>query len=147
MSLGVSNASFVAQTIDWNPVHLLATIKAAYRHRGCSFIRVVQRCPHYPNDFVDACQDDPSRTLLLTHENGIEADDAVKRMFKNQQQHDPADIAAARALAERGDVLPIGLFYRNQNADRYDLISLEGLATSRKDKIAAIHQELHQYQV
>ena len=58
-----------------------------------------------------------------------------------------ADVEESRALADRQDVLPIGLFYLNENADRYDLISVEGLATSRKDKIAAIHGELRQYQV
>jgi 2-oxoglutarate ferredoxin oxidoreductase subunit beta len=146
-TLGVANASFVAQTVDWNPAHLLATIKAAHRHQGFSFVRIVQRCPHYPTAFVDACQNDPSRVLLLTHPNGIEPDDAVKRMFKNQEEHDPADIAGARAFADREDLLPIGLFYQNASADRYDLFSVEGLATSRKHKIAAIHGELRQYQV
>jgi 2-oxoglutarate ferredoxin oxidoreductase subunit beta len=146
-TLGVANASFVAQTVDWNPAHLLATIKAAHRHQGFSFVRIVQRCPHYPTAFVDACQNDPSRVLLLTHPNGIEPDDAVKRMFKNQEEHDPADIGGARAYADREDLLPIGLLYQNASADRYDLFSVEGLATSRKDKIAAIHGELRQYQV
>jgi 2-oxoglutarate ferredoxin oxidoreductase subunit beta len=146
-TLGIQNASFVAQTVDWNPAHLLATLKAAHQHPGFAFVRILQRCPHYPTEFVDACQNDPSKVLLMTHPNGIELDDAVKRIFKNQQEHDPADLAGARGFADREDVLPIGLFYRNESADRYDLFSVEGLATSRKDKIAAIHGELRQYQV
>jgi hypothetical protein len=44
-------------------------------------------------------------------------------------------------------VLPIGLFYRDEEAVRYDLFSTEGLATSRKDKLAAIHEELGRYRI
>ena len=32
-TLGFENASFVAQTVDWNPAHLLATLELAYEHR------------------------------------------------------------------------------------------------------------------
>ena len=95
ITLGIQNASFVAQTIDWHPVHLLATLKAAPKHPGLSFVRIVQRCPHYPSDFVEELQNEPSLVLLLTHPEGIEVDDAVKRMFKSQQEHDAADLAGA----------------------------------------------------
>jgi 2-oxoglutarate ferredoxin oxidoreductase subunit beta len=146
-TLSIPNASFVAQTIDWNPVHLLATLKAAHEHPGLSFVRIVQRCPHYPSDFVEELQSDPSLVLLLTHPEGIEVDDAVKRLFESRQEHDVADLAAARDLADRRDVLPIGLFYRRESADRYDMISAEGLATSRSEKLAAIHAELGRYEI
>jgi 2-oxoglutarate ferredoxin oxidoreductase subunit beta len=146
-TLSIPNASFVAQTIDWNPVHLLATLKAAHRHPGLSFVRIVQRCPHYPSDFVEALQKDPSLVLLLTHPEGVEVNGPAKRMFENQQEHDPADLTAARDLADRRDALPIGLFYRRESADRYDMISVEGLATARSDKLAAIHAELSRYEI
>jgi len=67
--------------------------------------------------------------------------------FKSQQEHDVADLAGARDLADRRDVLPIGLFYRRESADRYDMISVEGLATSRNEKLAAIHAELGRYEI
>jgi hypothetical protein len=41
----------------------------------------------------------------------------------------------------------VGLFYRNEAAYRYDLLSIEGLATSRKDKLDAIHGELRSYAI
>ena len=43
VTLGVTNASFVAQTADWVPAHLYQTIRAAYKHKGFSFVRVLQR--------------------------------------------------------------------------------------------------------
>ena len=146
-TLSITNASFVAQTVDWNPPHLLATLKAAHHHPGLAFVRIVQRCPHYPTEYLEAVQSDPSLALLLNHADGIEVDDAVKRGFETQQEHDPADLEAARALADRDDVLPIGLFYRNESADRYDAASVEGLATSRKDKLAAMRAELARYRI
>lgn len=146
-TLGITNASFVAQTVDWNPVHLLATLKAAHRHPGLAFVRILQRCPHFKTQVFEAVQKDPSRLLLLTHENGIEAGDAVQRVFKNRQEHDPADIDAARALASRSDAIPIGLFYRNEGADRYDRYAAAGLATSRSEKLAAVRTEFDRYQI
>ena len=146
-TLGIQNASFVAQTVDWNPPHVLATLKAAHAHEGMSFVRILQRCPHYPNEEFVELQNNPAKILLLTHPDGIEVDDAVKRMFKSQQEHDPGDLNAARQLADRKDSVPIGLFYRNESADRYDRHTAEGLATSRRDKIAALEAELSRYQI
>jgi 2-oxoglutarate ferredoxin oxidoreductase subunit beta len=146
-TLGVTNASFVAQTLDWSPPHLLATLQAAHRHPGLAFVRILQRCPHYPTPGFESLQSDPSKILLLTHPDGIEVDDSVKRVFKNQMEHDPAAIDEARELADRTDAVPIGLFYRNESADRYDLHSTEGLATSRRDKIAALEAELSRYEI
>ncbi|MBK6487772.1 MAG: hypothetical protein IPF98_13045 [Gemmatimonadetes bacterium] len=45
LALGVSNASFVAQTAEFVPAHLYATLRAAFHHRGLSFVRILQRCP------------------------------------------------------------------------------------------------------
>jgi 2-oxoglutarate ferredoxin oxidoreductase subunit beta len=146
-TLGIANASFVAQTIDWNPPHVLATLKAAHHHPGLAFVRILQRCPHYPTPAFELLQKDPTALLLLTHPDGIELDDAVKRAFKNQQEHDPADLDEARELADRTDAIPIGLFYRSETVSRYDLYSTEGLATSRRDKIAALQAELSRYEV
>ena len=36
-TLGVTNASFVAQTAEWVPAHLFATLEAAFEHPGFSF--------------------------------------------------------------------------------------------------------------
>ena len=66
-TLGFSNVSFVAQTVDWNPVHLHATLAAAYRHPGTSFVRILQRCPTYSDDMFAEVQKDSNRLLLLEH--------------------------------------------------------------------------------
>ena len=146
-TLGITNASFVAQTVDWNPPHLLATLTAAHHHPGLAFVRIVQRCPHFPAESVELLRTDPSQLLLLEHPDGIPADDAVKAAFKNRREHDPSDIDAARVLAGREGGVPIGLLYRNEAADRYDLSSVEGLATPRKEKIEALREELNRYRV
>jgi 2-oxoglutarate ferredoxin oxidoreductase subunit beta len=147
VTLGITNASFVAQTVDWNPPHLLATLIAAHRHPGLSFVRIIQRCPHFKEGLFEEFQNDPSKLLLLSHPDGIEVDDSIKRVLKNQAEHDPADLDAARTLAGRSDVTPIGLFYRNESADRYDQFTSEGLATSRSDKLAALEAELGRYRI
>jgi len=47
VTLGVTNASFVAQAVDWIPELLYDIIRAAYLHRGFSFVRIIQRCPEW----------------------------------------------------------------------------------------------------
>ena len=146
-TLGISNVSFVAQTVDWNPAHLSATLKAAHRHQGFSFVRIVQRCPHYKLGLYDSVQSDPSGLLLLTHPDGIDVDEAIKKILKNQREHDPSDLNAARELAGSRDAIPIGLLYRNPNADHYEDYTTAGLATSRSEKLAALNAQLDRYQV
>jgi 2-oxoglutarate ferredoxin oxidoreductase subunit beta len=146
-SLGIANASFIAQTVDWNPAHLFATLAAAHRHPGFAFVRILQRCPHFKSGLFESLMNDPSQVLLMTHPDGIEVDAAVKKQFENQREHDPSDLAEARALADSQDGTPIGLFYRNDSADRYDAFTVEGIATSRDTKLRALETQLDRYQI
>ncbi|HXV76606.1 MAG TPA: thiamine pyrophosphate-dependent enzyme [Candidatus Polarisedimenticolaceae bacterium] len=145
VTLGITNASFVAQTLDWNPPHLYATLAEAHRHRGLSFVRVLQRCPHYLEGAWDGVQRDPTRVLLLTHANGIPLDESLARPFTNRVEHDPSDLARGRELAAREDVVPIGLFFRDEDAERYDELSAAGLGMSTAEKLGRIEAELERF--
>jgi 2-oxoglutarate ferredoxin oxidoreductase subunit beta len=142
VTLGITNVSFVAQTVDWNPPHLYATLRAAHRHDGLSFVRVVQRCPHYMPHIWESVQQDPNSILLLAHENGIRLDDAVSRVFKNRLEHDPHDLNEARAVAVRQDVLPIGLLYHNPSSERYDRATVAGLEMSAEERLQGVQQAM-----
>jgi 2-oxoglutarate ferredoxin oxidoreductase subunit beta len=146
-TLGIANVSFVARTVDWNPPHLFATLQAAHRHQGLSFVQIVQRCPHYKAGVHDPLQSDPSQLLLMTHPDGIQLEDSIQKIFKNQQEHDPSDMDTARELAGGDGAIAIGLFYRNQSLDRYDEYTATGIATPRDEKIAALNAELSRYQI
>ncbi len=144
-TLGVTNASFVAQTAEWVPQHLFATIQAAYRHQGFSFVRILQRCPHYTEDLFLPFVQDPTRVELLEHEDGIVVPDLHSR-FENQRRHDPADIDGARRLAEAGDHIRLGLFYRDETHPRYDETrSLP--AHTAEEKLVLLNEELDRYAV
>ncbi len=146
-TLGVTNCSFVAQTIDWNPAHLMATLQAAHRHKGMSFVRILQRCPHYTDGIFDFARNDPSNLLFMAHADGIDLEGPAGKLFTNRVEHDPADIHKAREYASGEHGLPIGLFYRNPNAQRYDEFCTEGLATPRADKVAALRSVLDSYRI
>jgi 2-oxoglutarate ferredoxin oxidoreductase subunit beta len=146
-TLGIANVSFVAQTVDWNPAHLLATLKAAHEHPGLAFVRILQRCPHFKEGLFDCLQSDPAGLCLLKHPDGIAVDPAIERILTNQREHDPTDLDAARVVAGRDDAIPVGLLYRNVDADRYDEFTVRGLATARDAKIQALEAELDRYQI
>ena len=146
-TLSITNSSFVAQTVDWNPAHLFATLLAAQRHEGLAFVRILQRCPHYTHHVFVKAQEDPSQVLLMTHEDGIQLPEGVARMFPNQISHDPANISEGRDIAADRAAFPIGLFYRNPDAQRYDDFSAEGIGTRRSQKIDALRAELDLYKI
>ncbi len=147
LALGVSNVSFVAQTVDWNPPHVAATIKAAHTHRGTSFVRIFQRCPHFTPQVFAEPQRDPSQILLMDHPDGITMDDKMKRIFVNRVEHDPADLNEAREIAEQQEFFPIGLFYRNQSAPVYGDDTVIGLGISPTEKLKAIEAALDRFSV
>ena len=135
VTLGITNASFVAQTVDWNAAHLHATIEAAHHHQGLSFVRILQRCPHFmPNEFT-SLQDDPSKIVFLKHPDGINVDPVVEKIFKTQQEHDPSDLKGARDHVANDQLVPIGLLYKNAENPCYDQLSKKGLSLSHSDKL------------
>jgi 2-oxoglutarate ferredoxin oxidoreductase subunit beta len=147
VTLGINNASFVAQTVDWNPPHLYNTIKAAYEHQGLSFVRVLQRCPHFTSHVFAGVQQDLSQVLLMMHEEGIPLDANIARLFPNRAAHNPRDLREAREIAERNDVYPIGLLYRNEHAARYDLATSQGIGKTQQEKLAAVEKALERFAV
>jgi 2-oxoglutarate ferredoxin oxidoreductase subunit beta len=119
-TLGVTNASFVAQVVEWIPELLYDVIRQAFHHKGFAFVRILQRCPHFMPHIWDSLLSDPSNLLMLTHENGMQMSDALSKLYKTQDTHDPSDIHRAREHAERDDVVPVGILYRNEDIITYD---------------------------
>ncbi len=147
VALSVTNVSFVAQTVDWKLPHLHSTIRAAYEHAGTSFVRVLQRCPHFTSHVFDEAVHDVSHVLLMQHERGIALEPEVAKKFPNQVAHDPSNLDEARSIAGREDVYPIGLFYRNQDAVRYDDITSRGLAKTQSEKLAAVEAAVARFAI
>jgi 2-oxoglutarate ferredoxin oxidoreductase subunit beta len=142
VTLGITNASFVAQTVDWNVAHVYATIAAAHRHQGLSFVRILQRCSHFMPDDFKCFRDDPSLLMLLKHPQGISIDPKFEAAFKTQQEHDPADLEAARAFVVREDKTPIGLLYRSPDNPRYDHESATGIGMGVPPKLERVQAEI-----
>jgi len=144
-TLGISNASFVAQTADWVPAHLYATLQVAYEHRGFSFIRILQRCPKFtPDVFTDQVKN-PDTTELLVHEDGVEVP-ALDKLFKARRVHDPRNLDEARALAHRRDKLRLGVFFRDDTLPVYDDIRAVP-PVSAEEKITRLNKEFERYAV
>jgi 2-oxoglutarate ferredoxin oxidoreductase subunit beta len=142
-TLGVTNASFVAQTCDWVPGHLYETVLAAQRHKGFAFVRVLQRCPVFTPGIFDAAARKPEQTVLLTHEDGIHDPD-LEAIYKTHIRHDPADLDEARELSEDMSAVRIGIFYRNESLARYD-DTRHVPHHSAAEKLALLESEFDRY--
>jgi 2-oxoglutarate ferredoxin oxidoreductase subunit beta len=144
-TLGITNASFVAQTAEWIPPHLYATLRAAYSHDGFAFVRILQRCPKFTGDLFQQYMQSPDMVELMEHERGIETPE-MHAIYTNRRQHDPGDLHAARRLAETDDVVRLGIFYRDESRPRYE--ETRALpAFSAAEKIAILNEELDRYAV
>ena len=144
-TLGTTNASFVAQTAEWIPAHLYATLRAAYHHPGFAFVRILQRCPMYTQGMYEEAVKNPSVVELLVHDDGINAPE-LDKVYKSRAAHDPSDIDAARKLAGDETRIRLGLFYRNEQKARYDLIRKPPVIT-RSERIELLNAELDHYAV
>jgi len=146
-TLGFTNVSFMAQTVDWLPGHLHATLQAAYRHKGFSFVRIMQRCPQYTAKLFEPFQNDPSRVLILQHEKGIELDEDLRKYYKNTQAHDPSDLVEAHDIALREDVIPVGLLFWDPSRPNYEDFTTQGLDMAPEDKLIGLNRALDRFAI
>jgi 2-oxoglutarate ferredoxin oxidoreductase subunit beta len=126
VTLGVQNVSFVAQAVDWIPESLYDIVKAAYHHKGFSFVRIVQRCPEWLPKLWDPWLHDPQRILMLHHEQGMQLSAGLAKVYKNQAQHDPSNLDRAREVASNTDLIPVGILYRNPSVPCYEELRASG---------------------
>jgi 2-oxoglutarate ferredoxin oxidoreductase subunit beta len=147
VTLGVARVSFVAQAVDWIPQVLYDVIAAAHRHRGFSFVRVIQRCPEFMPGILDPWLQDPTKTQLLTHEDGLHLAPELARIYTNHREHDPLDIDAARRLASADDTMPVGILYRNPEVACYEDMRHAGQARPGDRIRASLEAELDKFTV
>jgi 2-oxoglutarate ferredoxin oxidoreductase subunit beta len=147
VTLGVQNVSFVAQAVDWIPELLYDIIAAAYRHKGFSFVRIIQRCPEFLPKMFDPWLHDPNRTLLLTHERGLKIGAGTSKLYKNQRQHDPSNIHAAREIASLEDPIPVGILYWNPAVPCYEDVRHAGELHTPGQVRKGLEAELDKYTV
>ena len=145
VALGVTNTSFVAQTAEWAPAHLYATLRAAYHHRGMSFVRILQRCPVYSSAVYQAAVQAPARIALLVHDDGVVVPD-LEKIYKAQVAHDPRDLDAARRIADDPEHIHLGVLYRNPSLLRYEEIRRVPPRTA-EERLTLINAELDRYAI
>jgi len=144
-ALGITNASFVAQTGDWLPAHLFATLRAALAHHGFAFVRILQRCPQYTDDLFKEAMRHPDTIELLEHPDGVTVPE-LESLYRNRRIHDPADLDQARRLAEPDGKIRLGVFYRNEHLPVYEELRRVAAPTTA-ERLALLEAELDRYAV
>jgi 2-oxoglutarate/2-oxoacid ferredoxin oxidoreductase subunit beta len=145
VALGVTNASFVAQTAEFVPAHLYATLRAAYHHHGLAFVRILQRCPIYTPGIYGEAVRKPALVELLVHDDGVSVP-GLEGVYRQHRQHDPSDLAAARELAQSHEPLRLGVFYRDPSRICYEVLRAVPGRTAR-ERLTLLDKELDRYAV
>jgi 2-oxoglutarate ferredoxin oxidoreductase subunit beta len=147
VTLGVQNVSFVAQAVDWIPEMLFDVVKAAYHHKGLSFVRIVQRCPEWLPNSLNPWMQDPGRVQLLRHPDGLQYSAGLSRIYTNQLDHDPGNLHRAREIASNQEAIPVGVLYRNPEVPCYeDLRRSDKLRTPELTRVG-LNAEFDKYTV
>ena len=149
--LGISNASFLAQTASWVPGHMADTLNKAWDHNGLAFVRILQKCPIFsPHAFTsDGTQSMPM--VFLENGAGIPVDDSYLR-FGQKVQHDQHDLNAAQHIAHRGNhpegTELAGLIYYNDQIPVYNEIRDSAVDHLNPDeKVARFNSVLDRFTV
>jgi 2-oxoglutarate ferredoxin oxidoreductase subunit beta len=99
---------FVARGFSGEPDHLASLIVQGVEHRGFSLIDVLQPCVSFNR----------KNTFAWYKE----------RIYKIDQEHDPADIDAAfKKAREWGEKIPLGIMYRAEKPSYEDMSGIAGL--------------------
>ncbi|MGC8568897.1 MAG: 2-oxoacid:ferredoxin oxidoreductase subunit beta [Nitrososphaeria archaeon] len=104
-----SGYTFVARAYSGKVKHLKEIIKAAINHRGAAFVDILQPCVTYDNIHT---YDYYNERVYDLQEQGYDPD-----------VRDEPERKIAEAIAksyERGNRIPIGIFYRNPNVPTFD---------------------------
>lgn len=147
VTLGVQNVSFVAQAVDWIPEVLYDIMSAAYRHRGLSFVRILQRCTEFLPKMFDPWIQDPQKTLMLTHDKGVRLSAGLAKVYRNQREHDPSNIDRAREIASSEDPIPVGILYRNEDVPCYEELRHAGQLRTTEYIRAGLEAEFDKFTV
>lgn len=128
-----AGASFVARSVDKDPNHLMATLKQAYEHPGCSFVEIYQDCNIFNNGAFDAFALKTNRaehTLLLQDKEPLtygaqnqwalnQQDDSLHIVANSENnkpaKHDQHNFLAAMRLARLHHPefpVPLGVYYQ-----------------------------------
>jgi 2-oxoglutarate ferredoxin oxidoreductase subunit beta len=147
VTLGVQNVSFVAQAVDWIPEVLYDILSAAFHHKGFAFVRILQRCPEWLPKMWEPWLQDPQRVLLLNHERGLKIGASTAKIYRNQLQHDPANLDRAREIASSFDPIPVGILYRNPDVPCYEELRNAGQLRPPQFIKAGLEAELDKFTV
>ena len=145
VALGVTNASFVAQTAEFVPAHLYATLRAAFHHKGLSFVRILQRCPIYtPGIYLEAVRK-PALVEMLVHDDGVLVPE-LEAIYPHRVAHDPRDLDAARRLADASGPIRLGVFFKDPTRPRYEDVRRVAPRTAR-ERLDILNRELDAYAI
>jgi len=122
-------------------------IAAAFRHKGFSFVRILQRCPEWLPNLYEPWMKDPQKMRILTHERGVRISASLAKVYKNQEAHEPSDLNRARQIASLTDEVPVGILYHNPDVPCYEDLRGAGQLRSSRFIKRGLEAELDKFTV
>lgn len=170
LALG-AQGTFVARTIDRDPLHLRQTLREAVKHRGTSFVEIYQNCNVFNDGAFNAFSDKQEKsenTIYLVRgeplifganrDKGIRLDGCRPEIVRLDEGyspddlwiHDPSDLNKAWILAnffempgsEQFFPRPFGIFFQSTRPTYEDLVSQQLNLAKTNENITSIDKLL-----
>ena len=93
----------------------------------------------------DPLMSTPENLMLLTHKDGMQISDPLKKVYKNIITHDPSEKLQANYYAEMTDKMPVGILYKNENVPTYDELKAPDRTVTRQVKQDALEHEFDKF--
>ncbi|MFM8658634.1 MAG: thiamine pyrophosphate-dependent enzyme, partial [Candidatus Nitrosotenuis sp.] len=118
-----SGFTFVARSYAYDVRHLKDTIIAAVKHKGLSFIDVLQPCPTYNDINTRDWYAGIDEVTKMTKPRIYKLDETDYDPMVHYDEENELNQKLTQALVkslEWGDKIPIGIFYKNEIISQYD---------------------------
>jgi hypothetical protein len=99
----------------------------------------------YTSELYDHAVKNPSSVELLVHDDGIMVPE-LEGAYRTRLAHDPSNLDAARRLAEDGERIRIGVFFRDEVRRVYEETRWP-VEISATQRVALLNAELDKYAV
>ena len=84
---------------------------------------------------------------MLHHRDGLQLSPNLAKVYKNQEEHDPANINRAREIASSAEPIPVGILYQNAEVPCYEDLRVSDRLRTPEYVKAGLEAELDRFTI
>jgi len=144
--LGVQNASFVRRASNWGCRRCCTTSSPSIQSTRLLVVRIIQRCPEWLPKTFEPWLQDPGKTSLLTHKNGLQPSADTSASTRPARTRPLKHPPGAR-VASTVDPIPVGILYHDPSVPLLRGSARRRRAADRRRDPARLDKEFDKFTI